>query len=384
MHNEKHPPNKLDQGLTDKTYNDLDQAQMAGRNIRYGTDAGIDPAVNKMRQNLYRFSMAKTLTEQEAISELMAKEDGTKRSWQEFKEEVLKLNSEYNINYLQAEWQTARQAGHHARNWEQYQKQKHLFPNLKYQTVGDERVRDEHAVLEGIIAPIDHPFWDKYYPPNGWRCRCGVVQTAEKASEHIPETATGIKPEFQINVGKTAQAFSDGRHAKAHPYFQLPRSSKELEKIFEMGKTHAPYNSVKTPKGNTVKVSIFADQRPDELPLNLEIAKLLTDKVGLKIKLPAHLDGKIVKNHKNPEYLIGEGTKADRKSPVGKKYKNILSKANAQECEVVIIDLSNNKDTTENALHKVNDILKNNVHTFIKEVYIISADKKEVKHYKRK
>lgn len=45
----------------------------------------------------------------------------------------------------------------------------------EYITVGDERVREEHAVLDGVKLPKDDPFWNRFWPPNGWNCRCQAV-----------------------------------------------------------------------------------------------------------------------------------------------------------------------------------------------------------------
>ena len=46
----------------------------------------------------------------------------------------------------------------------------------EYSTVGDSRVREEHAMLEGTTLPKKHPFWQQYYPPNGWNCRCTALE----------------------------------------------------------------------------------------------------------------------------------------------------------------------------------------------------------------
>lgn len=35
--------------------------------------------------------------------------------------------------------------------------------------------RPEHERLNGLTLPADHPFWKRYYPPNGWGCQCYVV-----------------------------------------------------------------------------------------------------------------------------------------------------------------------------------------------------------------
>jgi SPP1 gp7 family putative phage head morphogenesis protein len=56
----------------------------------------------------------------------------------------------------------------------------------KYVTTGDERVRPEHAVLEGVTLPKDDPFWKRYYPPNGWSCRCQVIPVFEKTKVKKP------------------------------------------------------------------------------------------------------------------------------------------------------------------------------------------------------
>jgi SPP1 gp7 family putative phage head morphogenesis protein len=44
----------------------------------------------------------------------------------------------------------------------------------EYDAVNDSHTRPTHAALDGKIFPMDSPFWDTWWPPNGHRCRCGV------------------------------------------------------------------------------------------------------------------------------------------------------------------------------------------------------------------
>lgn len=46
--------------------------------------------------------------------------------------------------------------------------------HLQYLATEDDRVRDAHLALNGIVLPKDDPFWDRHYPPWEWGCRCRV------------------------------------------------------------------------------------------------------------------------------------------------------------------------------------------------------------------
>lgn len=68
--------------------------------------------------------------------------------------------------------QTAYAAGH----WQQIQDNKADAPLLMYDAVDDQATRDEHKAWDGTILPADDPWWQTHMPPNGWNCRCGVIQ----------------------------------------------------------------------------------------------------------------------------------------------------------------------------------------------------------------
>ncbi len=39
--------------------------------------------------------------------------------------------------------------------------------------------REQHLAWDGLILPATDPWWQTYYPPNGWRCSCGVEPVTE-------------------------------------------------------------------------------------------------------------------------------------------------------------------------------------------------------------
>ncbi|MFV8351569.1 phage minor head protein [Flavobacterium sp. XS2P14] len=255
----------------------------------------------QLKQNLYRFSGAKTYQEIAKMNYFL----GNNKAFPDFKKEALKVNQEYNVQYLENEFVTANRSGAMAEKWKKINDQKVLYPNLKYKTVKDNRVREEHRQLHDVIKPINDAFWDKWYPPNGWRCRCYVTQTDEPAT---PGTATGEPtPGFHNNVGKSNMTFNE----EEHPYFIFPAAdAKKIKSSFENLKLSNPdYNLVHTNKKATLEVSTWAD--PYDIEVNHKYAKTLVDELGVTVKIKAHSE--FIKDRKNPEYEIN-GLNADLKS----------------------------------------------------------------------
>ena len=71
-----------------------------------------------------------------------------------------------------------------ASRWEQFAADGDRY-NLQYRTANDGSVRPEHAALHGVTLPPSDPFWQSYFPPNGWNCRCTAVQVLK---DKYPET----------------------------------------------------------------------------------------------------------------------------------------------------------------------------------------------------
>ncbi len=78
-----------------------------------------------------------------------------------------------------ANTQTAYAAG----EWERIQRTKEVLPYLEYLHTVSEHPRPEHLAWVGTIKPVDHSWWRRHYPPNGWRCKCRVRQLSDGEAE---------------------------------------------------------------------------------------------------------------------------------------------------------------------------------------------------------
>jgi SPP1 gp7 family putative phage head morphogenesis protein len=89
--------------------------------------------------------------------------------------------AELNSFTLDTAFNTAMQRAYSLGRYEQMHDPatKNVLPFWQYWTVGDDRVRPEHAVLDQFTARADDPVWMKIYPPNGFNCRCSVVPVME-------------------------------------------------------------------------------------------------------------------------------------------------------------------------------------------------------------
>ena len=122
-----------------------------------------------LEQNAFMFAGFKIFHECNEIESLLKGEDGGYKPFYKFEREVEQIDNTYNNNYLRSEYNFATQSTLSAVKWKEYEQDGDRY-NLQYRTAADERVREQHAILHNTTLPPSDPFWDKYYPPNGWNC----------------------------------------------------------------------------------------------------------------------------------------------------------------------------------------------------------------------
>ena len=77
--------------------------------------------------------------------------------------------------------QIAQSAGQFAANQDEAVQE--ILWGYEYDAVLDDRVRPEHEALNGSRFPKGSPFWAVYWPPNGYNCRCTVLEIFKDESD---------------------------------------------------------------------------------------------------------------------------------------------------------------------------------------------------------
>lgn len=216
--------------LYNQTSKILTSAIDQGMNMNFEYDSPDNIMRGYLRNNSFKFSAAKSMSMIQDIKEQLLDSDGKPRTYAAFKKEVLKIDESYNTNWLRAEQQHAIAQAQNASNWNKYIDDKDLYPNLRYQTIEDDRVRPEHESLNGVTLHIDDPLWNTIAPQNGWGCRCSLVQEDEDAELTRSEDAfarskkANIHKTFKNNPGTSEIIFNEDL-----PYFKKAGKTKTLK-----------------------------------------------------------------------------------------------------------------------------------------------------------
>lgn len=362
---------------------------------------------DQIEHNIEVFSAFKTHNQQELMAQKMLK-DGKRVGFDEFKAAVEPIARHHNGAWLQTEYATASLRAAQAADWQEFEQNADIFPNLKWMPTTsarpDEAVHGTYSGLTGpqVILPIRDPFWDNHRPGDRWNCKCGLEPTDEPSLHQTNARAARLaeqgkptgQPGLQANPGKKGEVF-DTKHpyfpknCKQCPFFSVSTGVKNasttphcqdcryIDKVYGESRYHKDKEF-----GDRLLISETADA--GELEANRNCAKAILDSFpNVRMTIRPHVFEYLVRN---PEYTLNDMI-ADRKGIEGENGVSAgFKKAKKQHCEVVIIDLDfklkrlHTADLAKNIKFRIDDFKKG----VIKECYVVFKGKAVVitkEHY---
>ncbi|MEO0496914.1 MAG: phage minor head protein [Pseudomonadota bacterium] len=181
-----------------------------------------------------------------------------------------------------ANMRSARAAG----QWERMQRSKRALPYILYVRTSSKEPRAEHLAFEGIVLPIDHPWWRTHFPPNGWRCKCSVRQITRREATKLGYVEGSGEPQvvmrgyFNRRTGQTVEV-PEGIDPgwAANPGIDRSRT---IIRNFSEKVGRQPDEVIKSAIGD-----VWASQTPqtyvrlpDRLDLPVAMARVAADRLG--------------------------------------------------------------------------------------------------------
>ena len=320
-----------------------------------------------LEQDIFVFSGFKTYHQLKEASELLRDSQGRVKSFNQFYQDVSAIRNKYNRNWLHAEYNFAISSAQMASHWAEYQQDEEMT-NLQYRTALDDKVRPEHAALEGVTLPMSDPFWDTAFPPNGWNCRCHVIpvlkedfplSNSQRAQDAFDDMTQGKASLFRYNPGKEGVIFPPH-----HPYYgkrgykhclnpHLATSlgdNLECDIIYNI--QHNEGNiEIPTEKGRVVETPQINKNERDK---NINTAKYLANTHGYEIYVLSDVEKKEGSKHSADSYNATlkrfEEYKHIEKNTFNSFDRNLRKAAKQANNVVFVINGDYNKGDLKNAI----------------------------------
>lgn len=312
-----------------------------------------------LRHNVYVTAAFKVHHNTLEMAQAIFDKDGNIRSKAEFIKAAKAINTTYNKRHLETEYNLATA---NARMGSKFVVFKAKGGKLMFKTIGDGRVRDEHAILNGIVKSVNDAFWFIHYPPLGWGCRCYVIWVPDSEPDVEPTQGLPDIPEmFRNNVGITGKVFNE-----ATPYFDVDSEfAKDAKKVFNVRLPISPeeldanikeFNKL---QDNKQMVLEFVDNLSGGYVFRSKLARAAEFADNMPIARTIAAEGKAVvmtewknlANIKSPDFTVA-GAPAELKTISGVSYNNIDGAIKTAKSQANHVILSLQKGYNLKALEK--------------------------------
>lgn len=86
---------------------------------------------------------------------------------------------------LKVIYDTNLRTAHAEGQWQRIQEAKATLPFLMYDHTPSEHERIEHKAWDGIVLPVDDPWWQAHYPVKAWGCKCRAIQVGQRQLDRL-------------------------------------------------------------------------------------------------------------------------------------------------------------------------------------------------------
>jgi hypothetical protein len=229
-----HPMTDIEINLFNEICDRINEAARKGFDESGAVDPDDDFRAAILRNNEV-FVAFKVHRMQNDMARLLLDSNGNLKPFEQWRKEVMPIASHQVGQWLRTEYNTAVLRAHQAADWQQFEREKDVLPNLRWMPSTSVNPGKDHMVFWGTVRPIDDPFWNEHRPGDRWNCKCDLSSTDDPVTE-IPDFTRKDNPHpgLDNNPGKDGKLFSD-----THPYIAnaYPGAKKAVERL--MGKLDA-------------------------------------------------------------------------------------------------------------------------------------------------
>jgi hypothetical protein len=170
---------------------------------------------------------------QHDMAAALTDENGDLKPFNQWLNDVQPIASHQVGAWLETEYNTAVIRAHQAADWQQFEAEKDVLPNLKWNPSTSVHPGADHMPFWGTIRPVDDPFWSQHRPGDRWNCKCSLSSTDEPVTA-LPEgydtPENDPQPGLKDNPGKTGEIFSpDNNYIRE----AAPGAKEAVEKLME-------------------------------------------------------------------------------------------------------------------------------------------------------
>lgn len=205
---------EIEEGAWQEVYRILSDASDAG--LAESGAAVTDAFRRKVDYNTAAFSAFKVHRMQNDIAAQLHDSNGILKPFNQWLNDVEPMLDHHVGSWLRTEYNTAVIRTHQAADWQRFEEDADILPNLEWMPSTSAHPGEDHRVFWGTILPVHDPFWNRHRPGDRWNCKCWLKNTdapATRVSDGGSAPGDRPAPGLDNNPGVDGKLFGD-----SHPY----------------------------------------------------------------------------------------------------------------------------------------------------------------------